>query len=494
MMSLQLPRFNFMVHLATGVATAIVILSHITSAVAKSTQEIVELAKPVTVQINGDFDDSTGIIIAKKGNQYLVLTTSHGLEKSPKYTIRTHNGKTYPTTVVFNFRQSPNPLDLAIVEFKSSDSYPVATLGDSEQAQVGDAIYAYGYPEIGGQESASRSAQFTDGSVTSRTGTVANSFLHTAETWGGMSGGAIFDADGRVIGVIQANLRGLAAGMGPVVEGSSTPFNQAIAINALTSAVPLPAPAGLSEDLKNLKVDRSIISVRRTKAQEFFVQGMSAYSQGDALSAINAFSQSLQSDPKYVDAYFGRALAYAKFGNYANAIDDWSAVIRLEPKYVKAYFNRGLIRYRTRDFANAAEDYTQAIKIDPSDPLLFVSRGVTYYKANEGQKAISDFSQAITLDPKYAEAFYRRAEVRSDLQDKSAIDDYTQAIQVQPDYAAAYFGRGYARCSLMRDREGALSDFQTAVNLYQAQGKISQHQQALDNLNRLQRQPSLCTR
>ncbi|MBD1865174.1 MULTISPECIES: tetratricopeptide repeat-containing serine protease family protein [Trichocoleus] len=489
MMNLKLPRFNLIVQLMTGVLTTAVILSNVTTAFAKSTQEIVELAKPVTVQINGDFDDSTGIIIAKKENRYLVLTTSHGLEKSPKHTIHTHNGKTYPMTVVYNFRQSQNPLDLALVEFTSSDLYPVATLGDSNQSQVSDPVYAYGYPDIGGQESSSRSAQFTGGSMTSRTG-IENSFLHTAATWGGMSGGAMFDTDGRVIGVIQANLRGLTQGIGPEVEGGSTPFNQAIAINAFTSAMPLSAPATLSA--QDLIVDRSIPVIRRTKAHGFFVQGMSAYSQGDALSAINSFSQSLQSDPKYADAYFGRALAYAKFGNYTNAIEDWSSVVRLEPKYIKAYFNRGLIRYRTRDFANAIADYTQAIKIDSSDPLLFVSRGVAYYKANDGKQAISDFSEAVKLDPKYAEAFYRRGEVHSELQDKRAIDDYTRAIQLKPDYASAYFGRGYARCSLTRDRSGALSDFQTAVNFYQAQGKISEHQQALDNLNRLQRQPRLC--
>jgi serine protease Do len=115
---------------------------------AKTPQEIAKLAESVTVQINGKTSGSgTGFIIAKQGTTYTVLTANHVVaDTKDTYTIRTHTKKDYPVTRSVLLQKGQNAPDLAVVTFNSAESYPVVTLGDSEQAAVGTEIFVFGYP------------------------------------------------------------------------------------------------------------------------------------------------------------------------------------------------------------------------------------------------------------------------------------------------------------------------------------------------------------
>ncbi|MFM8003689.1 MAG: pilus assembly protein PilF, partial [Dolichospermum sp.] len=59
------------------------------------------------------------------------------------------------------------------------------------------------------------------------------------------------------------------------------------------------------------------------------------------------------------------------------------------------------------------------------------------------------------------------------------------AIKINPNYAQAYYGRGFVRNEL-RDKPGAIDDFQQAAKLYQQQGKNEDYQDALNRIRKLQ--------
>ena len=52
-------------------------------------------------------------------------------------------------------------------------------------------------------------------------------------------------------------------------------------------------------------------------------------------------------------------------GDYAGAIEDYTQAIELDPKFAEAYFNRGNAKHSSGDYAGAIEDYTKAIELDP---------------------------------------------------------------------------------------------------------------------------------
>jgi serine protease Do len=166
-----------------------------------SPQEIAKLAESVTVQINGmDGRNGTGFIIAKQGTTYTVLTAKHVVPNSKAtYTIRSYTGKEHQAISVLLLQKNDRELDLAVVTFNSTESYPVVTLGDSEQVAIGTQVFVIGYPN--NKSRTQRNLEFSEGYVSSRLLTHNRGYTlrYTAVTQRGMSGGPVFDGEGRVV-------------------------------------------------------------------------------------------------------------------------------------------------------------------------------------------------------------------------------------------------------------------------------------------------------
>ncbi|MDR2536793.1 MAG: S1C family serine protease, partial [Treponema sp.] len=82
----------------------------------------------------------SGIIVRKDRDTYYVLTNNHVVEDVTEITIKTNDGKESPAMLVGTDERK----DLAMVSFKSNDSYPLAVLGDSDAVKVGDWAIAVG--------------------------------------------------------------------------------------------------------------------------------------------------------------------------------------------------------------------------------------------------------------------------------------------------------------------------------------------------------------
>ncbi|MFM6081623.1 MAG: serine protease, partial [Dolichospermum sp.] len=95
-------------------------------------------AKQFTVRINSNSkENGSGVIIAKQGNIYTVLTAAHVVcerEKAAElcgnfnYQILTVDGEQYP--VEPSTIKLEEGVDLAVVKFTSQENYQVATLAD----------------------------------------------------------------------------------------------------------------------------------------------------------------------------------------------------------------------------------------------------------------------------------------------------------------------------------------------------------------------------
>ncbi|TAF58658.1 MAG: peptidase S1 [Oscillatoriales cyanobacterium] len=183
-------RFDVLTVILTGAVTAAAIVGPQYAACAKTAQEIAELAMFTTVEVNNTLGlaaGGSGVIIAKQGNIYTVLTANHVVASlAQEYSIRTHLEKSYT----------------AIRQFQSRDRYPVAPIGESQRAVVGSTIYVAGYP-LPVASGSERKLEFTAGIISSRVGRASSGYglRYQAVTRRGMSGGPVFDADGRVVGI-----------------------------------------------------------------------------------------------------------------------------------------------------------------------------------------------------------------------------------------------------------------------------------------------------
>lgn len=188
------------------------------SEIVAKASEIAAKVQQFTVQIDGE-ETGTGTIIERNGNTYKVITTRHVMDTPGVYQVMTPDGVIYQVGEVKNL----NDADLAIVKFISSNSYPVAELGDSEAISPGTNTYVAGYtdPFPGFPE---RAYTFLRASlVVSQLskGEQGYTIIHDNPTPPGTSGGGIFDTNGSLIGI---NGRVISEGNTGKVFGAGIPI------------------------------------------------------------------------------------------------------------------------------------------------------------------------------------------------------------------------------------------------------------------------------
>lgn len=531
-MILSFYRFDFPSSLLTGTATvAALVISQSTGIAAKSAQEIAQIAIPITVQINPEKGGGgSGVIVNRRGNTYTVLTCIHVLEftkipgfNRPGLSVRTHDGKTYPLTNIQNLGNIENS-DLAIVTFSSSVDYPVAKLANSDQAVIGAQIFVFGYPALEGKLNSARDFEFVPGFVTSRPskgspkGFEPYTIRYNAVTKGGMSGGPVFDVDGRVVGIHGYGGQEEAAGGIQVKTG----FNAAVPIN--TFAV---HPSQTAQSVPKIEVDNKPSTDKPAQRlsnpkspSDFVAKGVVESDRGDESQAIDAYTQAINLDPKYADAYYQRGNARYDQGDPQGALADYTQAISLNPDYANAYFQRGIIRFNQGDKQGALADLNEYISLSPNDIQAYYSRGVIRRGLGDSQGTFEDFDSVVRLAPDDARAYYNRGLARSGLRDpQGTLADFEQALRLEPNWttvynnrailrrrmgdkqgaiadlgevlrlapndATAYFNRGLVRRDL-GDQHGAIADLQSAADLFEQKGDTSNYQKALQKIQGIQ--------
>jgi S1-C subfamily serine protease len=169
-----------------------------------STESIQKTAFAITVKtIVGSGDDSTsgsGILIAKSGNIYTVVTNAHVIgDEKYSFQIKTFDGKTHYAELKSIKSDRSGQKDLALLQFQATEKYTPASLGDSKQVTPNQPVFASGF--------ADNEAELTFNS--GKIGQISQKPLmggyqigFTNSTKQGMSGGALLNDRGKVIGIL----------------------------------------------------------------------------------------------------------------------------------------------------------------------------------------------------------------------------------------------------------------------------------------------------
>ena len=81
-------------------------------------------------------------------------------------------------------------------------------------------------------------------------------------------------------------------------------------------------------------------------------------------------------------------------GQYDKAIATYTEAIELNPDFAEAYLNRGISFSATKQYEKAIEDFTAAIRIDPTMHGAYYNRGKAYEASGRPTKAKKDFKTA----------------------------------------------------------------------------------------------------
>ncbi|WP_017721464.1 S1 family peptidase [Kamptonema formosum] len=217
--------------------------------------QVAEIARRVTVRILYDSGAGSGVIVKREGGTYTVLTNRHVVAGSQEngYTIITEDGAAHAGKWLRDVGRVFGEVDLALVEFKSGESYGVAVLGEWGKLSVGDAVYAAGFPNWqlkNGSEIENtrewgvvRAFRVTGGKV----GMLPAEPLvegyqlgYTNDIAQGMSGGPVLDGEGKLVGINGRSKYPLAGIDAFKFAGGGVPVDEVfLEMEALSWAIPI---------------------------------------------------------------------------------------------------------------------------------------------------------------------------------------------------------------------------------------------------------------
>ena len=205
------------------------------------------------------------------------------------------------------------------------------------------------------------------------------------------------------------------------------------------------------------------------QAQRYVQDGSASLRSWKLPEAINAFTRAIEIEPRYAEAYVKRGLAYYRSAQYETAIADYTETLKLKRYQADAHASRGDAYQSLGNMQRAIEDYSASLKRRRSSHVI-QKRAETYFKHGDTQKALADYDALIKRKPT-AMAYYGRGNVYLHLairgnenRLKLALSDLDQAIALEPRFASAYVSRAQVHTQL-GDRTLANRDYKHATRL-----------------------------
>jgi tetratricopeptide (TPR) repeat protein len=132
-------------------------------------------------------------------------------------------------------------------------------------------------------------------------------------------------------------------------------------------------------------------------AKTYFDMGTVHLEKGENEQAIGLFNKAIEGNPKYVDAYYNRAIAFRRQGLNELAISDYTKALELNPKDARSYVNRGNVYLEKGRLDDAISDYTKALEVDPKDAIIYYNRSYAYYSKKDFDRSWEDVNKARAL-------------------------------------------------------------------------------------------------
>ena len=96
---------------------------------------------------------------------------------------------------------------------------------------------------------------------------------------------------------------------------------------------------------------------------------------------------------KSEEDFFNQGIEKLQNGQYKEAIEDFTQAIEINSKYADAYFLRGCTHIELDDYQGAIADYTQTIQLVPDDADIYFMRGKAYITLDDYKLSLIHISE-----------------------------------------------------------------------------------------------------
>jgi tetratricopeptide (TPR) repeat protein len=305
---------------------------------------------------SGFFINSTG----------LLATNAHLIKGAADVIARLPSGAFYQLRA---FRSVDDAADIAILQFDGSETPSIRGTGNSDELQTGEKVYTIGNPR-------GLLSTVSEGNVSNpRRAINGRIFIQfTCPISPGSSGGGLFNESGRAVGVTAAVQKG---------EDNQN-LNFAVPINDLIVVVHgQPNTPG--------------------SPAHWVAQGSLADKRRQWDQAIAYYSQAIQLDPSYADAYIGLAGDYYEKGQYELEVKNYEKAVQLDPGSADACYYLGTAYEDTGQFDKAIGQYLTTLKLDPDYKDALRDLALVYLARGNKSEAMELMPQLARLNPRMSQ-------------------------------------------------------------------------------------------
>lgn len=359
--------------------------------VALSNAEIGGLTKEITVQILGQSSSGSGVLIAKDNDTYAVATAWHVLRdqrEGEELFVQTSDERMHKAN--YHSIRRIKGVDLAVVNIKSDQTYPIAKIGRSSLAKPGEKVFVSGFPlpTTAVPKSIFRLLQGNIIANTSVAQPDGYQLMYSNSTLPGMSGAPVISRKGGLIGIHGRGETDIVLSEQKDVA-IKTGVNQAVPISHLLSnstsegrveTTAKPDEASLLVSIASQRIELFNKFLESMKLHFSEIHGAKRNASCNILSGmqsqiVNLMTEAIAIDSSVAYYYYLRGLYkslrpgschyYFTYISYdlESRIQDFDAAIKLDPGLAKAYVQRA--RYMDNDNPDKEEYYLKAISLDP---------------------------------------------------------------------------------------------------------------------------------
>ena len=503
-----------------GTAAIVIVQSQVT--VAQSIDEVETIAQQVTVEVEpSNGDNGSGVLIGKNNGTYYVLTARHVIDATnseDEAYIYTHDEERHYINTS-KIVKLPHNVDLILLQFESDRDYAVATISqynyqlyrnnDYENNSFADAsaeqyVFVSGFPlEVAERifepgilfdNSATAISYQPDGSNEDNFG--GYELVYTNLTHVGMSGGAVLDTQGRLIG-IHGRADGRAIGeedeiIQDYIDEVGTPVRIKV---GLSLGIPMPAflawaatqpvynylsiedsaPPALSQAMTNSWSNEIPVAIEdENNPYHWLEKGNKLWRIGRVAEARGAFNKAIELKEDLYLAWFAKGFALGFDEKYDLALEACDKAIELQvnPSLYKyeAYRCKSGALQALQQFEPAKRSLEQALELNPNNPADWITQGELRYALGDYGGALESLNKGVELResqnlPSSALLYNNRGLVQLELEQyELALADIETAIAIDPNYTPAWNNKGLILETIERNEE-SLAAYDKATEL-----------------------------
>ncbi len=312
---------------------------------------------------------------------------------------------------------------------------PSVVISSVKQLEVGETVFAVGAPE-------GLDLTLSQGLVSSLRPVGDSSLIQTsAPISPGSSGGGLFDAQGRLIGI--------------------TAFQMTAGQN-LNFALPADWIAGIAGNAKT----EQLAAKEKLSSQLHFLLQVVPFEDAKNWTGLVQFARTrIEKAPDDDGAWSSLAEAYGNLGQYKQAVEAEKEAIRLDPDFEEAWKALGVANGRLGDDEEEVKAEKRAVRLKPDDAGAWFYLGVAYSDLGENMQALNAVKESIGIKPDISYSWVVLGATYSKMgQYQQGVEAENEAIHLMPNNVSAWSVLGVDYCS-EGDRHSALKVYSALKRL-----------------------------